>query len=292
MEAPLHLPKLKIREVKDDSMIFEVENTAPYFVNAIRRILLAEIPKFGVSRVRVFSNDTPLFDEYIIHRIAMIPFKTPIEMFFDEKGNFNPPPENSEEFELPFSLQVTNNEKEVLLVTSKDIQPAHKFKEIKPVYENIPIAELLPGQELQLEIIVAVGFGKQHAKWEVAVAPGFKPYPQIAIEGCKYPKGCPDAPCVEICPQEIFKKKKDKIEIQNIEKCRMCRDCVEVCPHEAIKVEGDESHYLFHFETDLSMKAIEALWAAANIWKWKLEQFKEKFEKFCEELKGSRGKPF
>ncbi len=291
MEAPVHSPKLKIREVAEDRMFFEVENTSPYFVNAIRRILLAEIPKFAVSRVRVFTNDTPLFDEYIIHRLAMIPFKTPVKMFFDKDGNLNLP-KTPEELDLPFSLQVTNDQDDVILVTSKDIQPAHKLEEIKPVFDNVPIAELLPGQELQLEIIVSVGFGKNHAKWEVAVAPGFKPYPRIELNGCKYPKGCPDAPCVEICPQNIFKKEKEKIELKDIEKCRMCRDCVEVCPHNAISVEGDESHYLFHFETDLSMSAMDALWAAANIWRWKIAKFKEKFDEFCKKMKEASKKRF
>ena len=43
--------------------------------------------------------------------------------------------------------------------------------------------------------------------------------------------------CIEICPMNLFKKKKDKIEIINPEECIGCRACEAQCSQAAIVVE-------------------------------------------------------
>jgi len=42
--------------------------------------------------------------------------------------------------------------------------------------------------------------------------------------------------CVEICPMNIFKKGKNKIEIINPDECIACRACEAQCSTQAIKI--------------------------------------------------------
>ena len=60
-------------------------------------------------------------------------------------------------------------------------------------------------------------------------------------------KGCMF--CVDICPREVFKESKDKLnkkgyklaEVVHPEKCIECRKCEMICPDFAINVEEEDT---------------------------------------------------
>lgn len=41
--------------------------------NSLRRIIISEVPTMTIDLVKIISNTTSLHDEYISHRLGMIP---------------------------------------------------------------------------------------------------------------------------------------------------------------------------------------------------------------------------
>jgi DNA-directed RNA polymerase subunit L len=71
---------LQIKQQNEIS--FEINNVELAIVNSLRRIILSEIPNFGflfdsnehyTTDINVLQNDTPLHNEFIQHRISLIP---------------------------------------------------------------------------------------------------------------------------------------------------------------------------------------------------------------------------
>jgi DNA-directed RNA polymerase subunit D len=116
--------------------------------NVLRRYLLSRVKVFAIDEVTIYSNSSVMFDEYIAHRLGLIPITTPADVMEDE--------------EVQFYL----DEQGPKLVTSEDLQTERD--DVKPAV-NIPIVELNEDEELRLEATVRVGMAKTHAKFQAAV---------------------------------------------------------------------------------------------------------------------------
>ncbi len=53
---------------------FILENCDASIATALRRIMLSEIPTLAIHEVQVYENTSCLPDEYIVHRLGLIPF--------------------------------------------------------------------------------------------------------------------------------------------------------------------------------------------------------------------------
>ena len=68
--------KVKTIELKGNKGVLKIEGTDVYFVNALRRVMLSELPKLAIDEVIIYDNTSPLFDEIIAHRLGLIPIPT------------------------------------------------------------------------------------------------------------------------------------------------------------------------------------------------------------------------
>ena len=66
-------PKITIRDAKPDAIDFSLRNTTLAFANTVRRVILAEIPTLAIDLVEIESNNTVLADEFIAHRLGLLP---------------------------------------------------------------------------------------------------------------------------------------------------------------------------------------------------------------------------
>ncbi|KJA19909.1 hypothetical protein HYPSUDRAFT_189383 [Hypholoma sublateritium FD-334 SS-4] len=66
-------PTVRIREVKKDRVNFVLGNVDLAFANSLRRVMMADIPTVAIDMVEIETNTTVLPDEFIAHRLGMIP---------------------------------------------------------------------------------------------------------------------------------------------------------------------------------------------------------------------------
>jgi DNA-directed RNA polymerase II subunit RPB3 len=69
-------PEIKILELSQYVMRFELLNTDLSVANSLRRIIISEIPTMAIDLVEVRENTSALHDEFIAHRIGLIPLRS------------------------------------------------------------------------------------------------------------------------------------------------------------------------------------------------------------------------
>jgi len=113
------------------------------FSNAIRRIMISEVPTYAIENVYVYENTSAMYDELLAHRLGLIPIK----------GK----PVMSDEV-ITFSLIKEGP----CTVYSRDLEAENG----EVAFDNVPIVKLKEGQSIKLECEAHVGIGKDHAKWQ------------------------------------------------------------------------------------------------------------------------------
>lgn len=111
------------------------------FANAIRRSV-EEISTLAVEGVEIFKNDSALYDEFLAHRIGLVPLK--IKRKMNEKTN----------------IDLKLKKKGPCKVYSGDLTG-----DVETVYENIPLTILEKDQEIELVANANLGKGVEHAKY-------------------------------------------------------------------------------------------------------------------------------
>ena len=152
--------------------------------NALRRILLAEVPTMAIEKVVIFQNTSIIQDEVLAHRLGLIPIAAdPRRFHFLSESDHVPNELNTLLFTLDVACTRNANATDTAtpdekyshsLVTTADLvwQPqgrqASVFtppNSIRPYYDDIVLAKLRPGQSIEAELHVEKGIGAQHAKW-------------------------------------------------------------------------------------------------------------------------------
>lgn len=63
-------PKVKIRELKDDYCKFELRETDVSMANALRRVMISEVPTVAIDLVEIEVNSSVRNEEFIAHRLG------------------------------------------------------------------------------------------------------------------------------------------------------------------------------------------------------------------------------
>ncbi|MFH4978130.1 hypothetical protein AB6A40_004839 [Gnathostoma spinigerum] len=170
-----------INESEDGMTLeFDLVHTEAPIANAIRRILIAEVPTMAIERVYLYQNTSVIQDEVLCHRLGLLPIKADPRLFdwplkkvvgVNEEGtDCDEEPTGDPKRELIFRLNIkcTRNQGIGKLVTNPKLLYENSFvytnsfewvpienqsDTIRPppamVHDDILIAKLRPGQEIE-----------------------------------------------------------------------------------------------------------------------------------------------
>ena len=74
--------QLKLLNKKEDKVTFLITDTEAYIVNALRRMIIEEVPTMAIEEVTFSKNQSALYDEIIAHRLGLVVLKTDLEAWF------------------------------------------------------------------------------------------------------------------------------------------------------------------------------------------------------------------
>ena len=182
-ETPLVNPRVElVSKINDDELLFTISGINVSFVNAIRRIILSEIPivVFKVSpndknKCNIISNTCGLNNEIVKHRLSCIPIHIKDVQDFPLKNYI-------------MELNVENNTDTTIVVTTEDftikdsvsnkILPKDKIQEIFPANEHTgdfidfvrlkpKVAEELQAKKINLTCEFDIGTAKEDGAYNV-----------------------------------------------------------------------------------------------------------------------------
>ncbi|PSN87887.1 DNA-directed RNA polymerase subunit D [Candidatus Marsarchaeota G2 archaeon OSP_D] len=230
---------VKVIEDKPGLLTVEFSNLRREVLNGIRRTILAEVPTLAIDEVLFTENSSPIYGEYIAHRLGMVPIKTPddpeilSQISIDIQGG-NPP---NMRVEYQLRAECPPQLGQPLTVSSDMLKPLG-VEEARPVYDNIQLFKLGQNQVVELQATARYGLGKQHAKFS-PVSPVVYIYkPVLIFDKTK------DEPCdqhVSVCPTNCLEYKHGELVFTNPWDCILCRACEKACKSGATKIMWDES---------------------------------------------------
>jgi DNA-directed RNA polymerase subunit D len=123
--------KITILENNQESVRFKLSDTNYSFANALRRMMMNTVGTLAIDTVTFYENSSAMFDEYIAHRVGLVPITTPKD--YDSKD------------EVIFSMAVEGPG----IIYSKEL--VSTAKGVKVANDKIPIIKLAEGQRLKID---------------------------------------------------------------------------------------------------------------------------------------------
>ncbi|MBU0527996.1 hypothetical protein KKE92_05930 [Candidatus Micrarchaeota archaeon] len=141
--------KLVLDKKHGNRIEFIASDTSISFANMIRRYSMSRVPVLAIDKVVFYDNNSAFWDEYLAHRLGLMPITTPDK--FPEGG------------EVIFSLDAEGPK----TVLSSELESSDK--DISISQGQIIVGTLAQGQHLRFEGTAVIGTGKKHAKYQAGL---------------------------------------------------------------------------------------------------------------------------
>jgi len=314
-------PKVEILHLQPHEIKFILSETDTSVANALRRIMIAEVPTLTIDLVEFSENSTVLNDEYIAHRLGLIPIRyqpKESDKAIDCSDKFIPHRECicyercancSVEFELDRTYTVTGDEEVLapLTITSKDlasnnedVEPAHFLspeEQDEAQDEGIAIVKMGPNQKLKLKAIARMGIAKEHAKWSPVAVATYRFWPEIHINHDEMATLTTEQKqeLVDVCPDRILELDEVTGEIRAVEDAwdiatytedlDFAQKAMKKRPEDDdfVTVRHSKDRFIFSVETTGAIDADELLLAALKVLQKRLNDLARELETIKEQ---------
>ena len=261
--------KVHLLEAHEDSAKILLEDADPSKANALRRILIGDVPKMAIEDVefhlgpiraedgKEYESVSPLFDEMIAHRLGLIPIPTDLGLYNPRATCPTCHGEGCPSCTIIYSL----NKRGPGMVTSADLEPIGDPK-LRPKDQGIPIVQLSDGQAILIYATAILGTGKDHAKWQATHGVGYMYYPVLKA-GSKTVDALD--PAVPFCTSHMATTSLEEETLELPEDCNVCAKFREAYKVDSVRAANDPSRIVLQFETDGSIPAKEVLLKALDL---------------------------
>ncbi|MFX0031749.1 MAG: DNA-directed RNA polymerase subunit D [Candidatus Hodarchaeota archaeon] len=272
--SPLNL---NVIEQTPHELIFVIEGISIEMVNALRRIILTEIPVMAVDEVIILKNDSPLYDEILAHRIGLIPLSTDLDAYklpnSCECSGYGCPL-----CQVSLTLEITNTTNTPIDIYSGDLKS--NDPKIIPVDQNIPLVKIDKNNQVILEAYAILGIARDHAKWQAVSNVAFRYYPIVEFNENDLKDVEQKKLIVRMCPEKLFEltsKNTLKIKEDYWKTCNFCQSC-EKNSDKKITVRHKENSYIFSIESDGMLPFNIIIKKSFEIFDEKINEFITKLE--------------
>lgn len=139
-----------MNDIKVDGARCEFKlRSSSQIANSVRRALLSDVETIAPDRVIIRKNTSCQTDEFIAHRIGLIPFK-------------------------PLNLESTDAEACTLSVKDRTAMAHDIVSNAYKAYTNMPIIKMANGQQLDLDVVFKKGTGSDHARFSHVSAVSYR----------------------------------------------------------------------------------------------------------------------
>ncbi|PGH03887.1 hypothetical protein AJ79_07245 [Helicocarpus griseus UAMH5409] len=184
----------KIQQAEPHRVDFCLSSVDLAFANSLRRTILAEVPTVAIDVVEIESNTSVLPDEFVAHRLGLIPLNS---------KNCDSDMEYSRDCDceggcarcvVTLSLQARCSGEDIMKVYARDLvivgDRANEWVG-NPVITDAEgkgpvICKLRRGQEIKMTCIAKKGIAKEHSKWAPTAAVGFEYDPHNNLKHVDY----------------------------------------------------------------------------------------------------------
>eukprot|EP00041_Stephanoeca_diplocostata_P025999 m.693127 g.693127 ORF g.693127 m.693127 type:complete len:283 (-) comp22870_c1_seq5:412-1260(-) len=191
-------PEIKVSEISRDAsgerVKFMVKGCQLATANALRRVMISEVPTLAIDWVAMEINTTVLHDEFIAHRLGLVPLTSDLVSKLDYARDCICEGFGCNSCSVQLVLDVACTDDETKLVTTADLQSNvdEEGGRVVPVTskraqgaydseEHILLVKLRKNQRLKLRALARKGTGKEHAKWIPVCGLGFEYDPDNAL---------------------------------------------------------------------------------------------------------------
>lgn len=281
-------PKIKVTLATPDVVKFDLTDTDISVANALRRLIIAEVPTMAIEIVNIEENDTVIFDEFLAHRMGLLPLSC--------HGVGDIPPDNGMvEYKdctcfdgcpnctREFRVDAYNDQDKVMTVTHFDvIDDDSECKKMIPPDETpynrlriapfrsatvnaesdarengIILAKMKKNQKLKMVCHARKGISKYHAKYMPVATCLYQYEPIIKLDRDLADSLSTDEKIlfVESCPRKVFGVDDDnKVQIERTNDCIFCDECVTMA-----KVFGKKEMCSVKMDTNVFHFTVEAV---------------------------------
>jgi DNA-directed RNA polymerase I and III subunit RPAC1 len=250
----------------NEEIVFDLIGAEPPLANALRRILIAEIPTIAIEKVNMWQNTSIIPDENLAHRVGLIPIQAdPRDFEFhpqlsqqEVEDGVDPTTKYTGDDCIKFKLHVkcTKKDPRAPMVINNTVDEDKFYNNAnvyasqlqwipmneeqrrryptadsqpKALYGDILVAKLRPGQEIEMELFCEKGIGKTHAKWSPVSTAYYRLVPDI-----KFKKEILNEDAIELknlCPVGVFDiedlgNSRKRAFVSDARKCTTCRECI------------------------------------------------------------------
>ncbi|EPB69622.1 hypothetical protein ANCCEY_11285 [Ancylostoma ceylanicum] len=167
------------------SLDFDLINVEAPIANALRRVLLAEVPTMAFEKIYLYQNTSVIQDEVLCHRLGLLPIKVDPRKFLmpTEKvtctRNRNAPSTATEPHQLYHQSSVYSRSFKWIPCGDQEEQFASDPPRI--VFDDILVAKLRPGQQIEANCHAVKGIGRDHAKFSPVATASYRLLPTIRL---------------------------------------------------------------------------------------------------------------